>query len=123
MRKQLAAVGRGGLNLIAVLAVVFGIQYLIHGRVPDTLGLTLMSVVVMVAYVAGSRLIERRKPTELLARQGFGEFAAGCTIGLALFSVVMGLLWAAGAYRPTGWGVVTPLAAGFSIPAAPLAAA
>ncbi len=115
MRKQLAAVGRGGLNLVAVLAVVFGIQSLIHGRVPDTVGLTVMSVVVIAAYIAGSRWIERRTPTELVGPQGFGEFAAGCAIGLVLFSVVMGLLWAAGNYRPSGWGSVTPLAAGFLV--------
>ena len=112
MRKQLAGAGRGALNLVVVVVVIFAVQWLIHGRVPGTLGLTLMSLVVIAAYIAGSHWIERRKPAELIARQGFGEFATGGAIGFALFSVVMGLLWAAGAYRPSGWGVVTPLAAG-----------
>src|ERR1019366_6607152 len=55
MRTKVAYVGRGVLNLVVVLAVVFGLQPLIRGRVSDTLGLIALSSVLVVSYVAGVR--------------------------------------------------------------------
>jgi membrane protease YdiL (CAAX protease family) len=112
MRTKFAYVGRGVLNLVVVLAVVFGLQPLIRGRVSDTLGLIALSSVLVVPYVAGVRWIERRQASELIAAAGFTEFAAGLALGLALFTTLMLLLWMFGAYRPSGWGSVAPIAGG-----------
>ncbi len=112
MRTRFAYVGRGVLNLAVVLAVAFGLQALIRGRVSDTLGLIALSSALVASYVAGVRWIERRQASELLAAAGFTEFAAGLALGLALFTTLMLLLWMFGVYRPSGWGGVAPLAGG-----------
>src|SRR5664279_838537 len=112
MRTKFAYVGRGVLNLAVVLAVVFGLQALIRGRVSDTLGLMVLSSALVVSYVAGVRWIERRQASELLAAAGFKEFAAGLALGLALFTTLMLLLWMFGVYRPSGWRSAAPLAGG-----------
>ena len=112
MKTKLAYVGRGTLNLVVVLAVLFGLQALIRGRVPQSLGLFLVSLALVGSYLAGVRWIERRQPSELLARAGFAEFAAGLALGLALFTTLMLLLWMFGVYHPSGWGSVAPLAGG-----------
>jgi len=112
MRTKFAYVGRGVLNLVVVLAVVFGLQPLIRGRVSDALGLIALSSALVVSYVAGVRWIERRQASELIAAAGFTEFAAGLALGLALFTTLMLLLWMFGAYRPSGWGSVAPIAGG-----------
>jgi CAAX protease family protein len=109
MFKQL---GLGFLNLVAVLVLVFGTQALIHGRVKDVAGLTVLSAIVLLAYLAGSRWIERRQPPELAGFGGIAEFAGGIGLGIALFSSVMGLLWACGAYHPTGPGAAAALGRG-----------
>jgi CAAX protease family protein len=111
-KTKLAYVGRGALSLVAVLAVVFGVQALIRGRVPDTLGLIALSGAVVLSYIAAAHWIERRKPGELLAGAGFAEFAAGLALGIALFSMLMLVLWMFGVYRPSGWGSIAPLAGG-----------
>jgi hypothetical protein len=89
MKSKLVYVGLGVLNLLVLLAVLFGLQTLIRGRVPDLLGLTLMSLILLVAYVAGVRWIERREPEELLHRAAGREFSYGLTLGICLFATVM----------------------------------
>jgi uncharacterized protein len=113
MKSKLVYVGLGLLNLVVLLAVLFGLQTLIRGRVPDLLGLTLLSSSLLVAYVAGVRWIERREPEELLPRAAGREFSYGLTLGICLFATVMLVLWMAGVYHPTGRGSIVPLAAGF----------
>jgi membrane protease YdiL (CAAX protease family) len=115
MKTKLAYVGRGLVNLVVVLVVLIGLQVLIHGRVPDAVGLFAVSVAVVAAYVAGVHWIERRRPTELVARAGFAEFAGGLALGLGLFTTVILLLWSFGAFRFSGWGSVAPLAVGFLV--------
>jgi uncharacterized protein len=113
MKSKLVYVGLGFLNLLVLLAVLFGLQTLIRGRVPDLLGLTLLSLSLLVAYVAGVRWIERREPEELLHRAAGREFSYGLTLGICLFATVMLVLWIVGVYHPTGCGSIAPLAAGF----------
>jgi membrane protease YdiL (CAAX protease family) len=113
VRTKRAYVGFGALNLICVCLVVFLIQTLVRGRVPDMLGLSIVSIAVLAAYLAGVRWIERRQPGEVIHRRGGIEFAAGLALGMSLFATVMLVLWIAGVYRLTGWGGVAPLAAGF----------
>jgi uncharacterized protein len=113
MKSKLVYAGLGFLNLLVLLAVLFGLQTLIRGRVPDLLGLTLVSLTLLVAYVAGVRWIERREPEELLHRAAGREFLYGLILGICLFVTVMLVLWMAGVYHPTGRGSMAPLAAGF----------
>jgi membrane protease YdiL (CAAX protease family) len=108
--------GLGLLNFVVVLALVFVLQALIHRRVSGSVGLTILSGVVLAAYFAGSRWIERRRPTELEGSRAIPELAGGIGMGIALFSVVMGLLGAFGLYHPTGrGGTVAALGSGFLI--------
>jgi len=113
IKSSLAYAGRGALNLIAVLAVVFGLQALIHKRVPDWFGLLAITMLLLAAYLSGVRWIERRRPVELLNRRALPEFAAGLILGIVLFAGVMEALWMGGIYHPTAWGAFAPVAAGF----------
>lgn len=113
LRTKRAYVGFGALNLICVWVVVFIIQILVRGRVPDMLGFLIVSTAVLAAYLTGVRWIERRPPHELIHRRGGIEFAAGLGAGMGLFATVMLVLRIAGVYHFTGWGTVAPLAAGF----------
>jgi uncharacterized protein len=115
MKTKLAYVGRGLVNLVVVLVVVIGLQVLIRGHVPDTVGLFAVAVAVFATYVAGVRWIERRQPSELITHAGFAELAGGVALGLGLFTSVMLLLWIFGAYRFLGWGSVAPLAGGLLV--------
>jgi uncharacterized protein len=115
MRAKLAYVGRGALNLAAVLAVVFGLQRLIRGRVPDTPGLIALTTAALASYIAGVRWIERREPSEWMVRAGPREFAAGLVLGLGLFSTVMLVLVMFGVYRPSGLGSFAPLGRGLLV--------
>lgn len=54
-RTRLAYAGRGALNLAMVLAVVLGQRVPIIGRVPDTLGLSLLCIALVASYLAGVR--------------------------------------------------------------------
>src|ERR1035441_4508089 len=77
MRTKFAYVGRGVLNLVVVLAVVFGLQPLIRGRGAGTFGLIALPSLLFVSYLAGVRWVERREASELIADAGFTEFAPG----------------------------------------------
>lgn len=70
---------------------------------------------VYAAYVLHVRLIEGRPVRELHARQAPRELALGMAIGAGMITLVVGTLWALGAYRVEGvgsWGVLlVPLAA------------
>ncbi len=113
MRRKWRSVGFGALNLLAVLLVFFGVQAVIRGRIPSKIGMALLVVVLVACYLAGARWIERRQPSELVARAGLGEFLFGVSLGFALFTTVMMVLWAVGCYRPSGWGGLQGLASGF----------
>lgn len=113
MRTDLSYAGRGSLNLLVALVVVYGLQALIHGRVPDTLGKIILCIAFSASYLAGVHWIERRRATELIARAGVAEFFAGLALGFALFTALMCLLWVFGVYHPSAWGSVAPLALGF----------
>jgi uncharacterized protein len=109
MGKQL---GRGILNLIAALALLFATLALTRGHVSNIVTLMLASATLLIIYIAGARWIERRRPTELMGSIGLAEFASGIGLGVVLFSVVLGLLWVAGVYHPSGRGTVAGLGIG-----------
>lgn len=105
-------VGRGTLNFLITLGLVVLIVATTRSRISNLVGLTLTASVALVAYLAGSRWIERRPPPELKAKGCLAEFAIGLGLGCLLFSIVMGLLWALGVYHPGPWGSLAPLASG-----------
>ncbi len=115
MKSKLAGAGRGALNLVAVLAVVFGLQAPIRGRVPNRLGLIAVVAILLGSYLAGVRWIERRLPRELRAGALLTEFPTGCALGAGLFAAVMLLLWEFGVYQPSGWGTARLLGGGLLI--------
>jgi membrane protease YdiL (CAAX protease family) len=112
--------GLGTTNLLVVAGVLFGAALLIRKLTPAFLGADITAIVVFGAYLAGSRLIERRRPPEMEFRRGPGELAAGVAMGIGLFSVVMAGLWGCGVYHPArgsiarlGAGACIALATGF----------
>jgi len=102
-------------DFLVALALVFAAQTLIHHRVSDTAGLTIVAGVIFASYLAGSRWIEGRQPPELESSRGAAELAMGIGMGIALFGTVMGSLWALGAYHPAGWGTDATLGGGFVV--------
>jgi len=110
LRKTWIEVALGFLNLLVVVAIVVGAQPLAK-KLPS-LGPLLLVAVVLAAYWFGAKLIERRAPTELAINRAAPEVLLGLAVGLALFSTVMVVLWAAGAYHPAGWLGHTRLASG-----------
>jgi uncharacterized protein len=66
------------------------------------LGALLLTAVVLAAYSAYVRIIERRPVTELSGARAVREFGIGFGLGTLLFSVTIGILAALGAYEVTG---------------------
>lgn len=112
MRKTWKEVGLGLLNLLAVVAVVVVTQPLLH-KYLGAAGAAVLAVLCLATYLTASRWIERRAPTELAIHRVLPELATGMLVGLGLFCLVMGILWAAGAYHPEGWSAHALLARGF----------
>ena len=77
--------------------------------VPTTIGV----LATLALYTASVRLIERRSPDELRLAQLAPELAVGVVFGAVLFSVVMAVLLAIGAYRTNR---CRPLAAADRLP-------
>jgi membrane protease YdiL (CAAX protease family) len=73
---------------------------------PTTIG----ALATLALYTASVRLIERRSPDELGLAQLAPELALGVTFGAVLFSVVMAVLLAIGAYAMTAAAPWLPLA-------------
>jgi hypothetical protein len=65
-----------------------------------------LAILCVAAYVAAVRWIERRAPTELSLRPAPRELVGGLLAGMALVSVTIATLWAAGVFRPQGWRAV-----------------
>ncbi|HMK30987.1 MAG TPA: CPBP family intramembrane glutamic endopeptidase [Terriglobales bacterium] len=114
MRKTWKEVGLGFLNLLAVVVVILLAQPVLRRVMPSAGGLVL-GLTCLAAYVAGSRWIERRSPSELAPGRAVPETAAGLAGGIALFSSVMIILRMAGVYHPAGWGNAHQLATGFAL--------
>jgi len=72
--------------------------------VPTVLGV----LAALALYVLSVRLIERRTPDELGLAQLAPELAAGIVLGVALFSAIMVVLLATGAYAMTGPTAAAP---------------
>jgi uncharacterized protein len=111
-KRRSKELGLALLNFVLVLGLLFGTQALIRGHVGDSGGSVILSAVVFAAYLAGTRWIEAHQPPELVGKGGIAEFAGGLGLGIALFSVVMFLLWIVGDYHPSVHGSISGLATG-----------
>jgi uncharacterized protein len=105
--------GLGLLNLAAIILLIVAAQPVFRKHLPNGVGRALLALLVLAAYVAASKWIERRTPSELSVSRLLPEAAAGFAGGLLLFSSVMAILWAAGVYHPAGRGTASALARGF----------
>jgi membrane protease YdiL (CAAX protease family) len=112
LRKSWKEADLGLLNLVAVILVIVAMQPVFHKYLPDAGG-ALLTLLVLTTYVAASKWIERRTPTELNVSRLLPEVTAGFVAGLVLFAGVMAILWAASVYRPVGRGATNGLAGGF----------
>ncbi len=105
MRKRLKQAGLTFLSLLAVVIAFAGYAYLIaqSGNRSAFVGYVGLAIVCLVTYLAAARWIERRVPTEFSLHHALPALGAGLLGGIAMFSAVMAILWAAGAYRAEGW--------------------
>ncbi len=97
---------------MAVVLVIVLVQPVLRKHV-GAAGAGIIAVLCLATYILGSRLIERRIPTELAADRALPEGAIGVAIGFVLFTLVMTILFAVGVYHPAGRGVTGGLATGF----------
>ena len=111
MRKRWKEVSLGVLNLLLVVAVIAAAQGILFKLFPhhadsgrSDVGAGILAFAVLLAYLAGCRWIERRRPSELAANRAAPELAFGFAFGFALFMTVMAILQAIGVYHPAGWG-------------------
>jgi hypothetical protein len=113
LREPWKEAGLGLLNLLAVIVMIVVAQPVLRKFLPPALGIALLALLVLGTYIAASRWIERRTPSELRVSHLLPDAAAGLAVGLALFATVMAILWAVGIYHPAGRGTVKGLVTGF----------
>ncbi len=120
MRKTWKEVGLGLLNLLAVVAVIAAAQPVIRklfgaaGAV-GAVGAVVLAMLVLGAYLAATKWIERRAATEFAMERALPELGGGLLGGFGLFAVVMAILWMVGVYHPAGWGTSQGLAKGLML--------
>jgi membrane protease YdiL (CAAX protease family) len=112
MRRKLIPFLLGLANLLIASGPSIGVMVLLRNRVPTLLGLLVGTALLVGVYVAGCRWIERREPIELWANNAVRQLLTGFSLGLLLFSCVMGILAAFGSYRVSGWTSWQPLGLG-----------
>ena len=100
------------LNLLFVLLILFGAQFLLRGHVRQTVGLAILSPLVFGAYLVGYRFIEGRRPPELAGLISLKEFLGGLALGVTLFSAVIVVLWLLRIYHLQARGTTAGLGAG-----------
>ncbi len=115
MRKRWNEVGLGLLTLLMVALAVAGTQSTIRRYVPHDFGPLVVAAVVLLTYLGSVRWIERRPVVEFAPGGAWLEILAGLMTGFALFSSVMGILWASGIYHPAGMGTAKGIAAGLAL--------
>jgi uncharacterized protein len=79
------------------------------------LGALLLAAVVLLAYWAYVRIVERRRVSELSGRHADRELGGGVLLGALLFCLTIGILAALGVYRVTGtngWTVMLAILPG-----------
>ncbi len=113
MRKPWKEAGLGLLNLFFVVLVVILAQRLLRNHLPQVGSGAVLAIIVLATYLAASKWIERRTPSELNPARLLPETGIGLVLGFALFSAVMVVLWMVRVYHPSGQGTASGLATGF----------
>ena len=111
MRRVLKEIGLGIVNMTAIVLVIMATQSWLRAHFPVAGGL-LLALLVLATYVAVSRLIERRVPSELSVSRLLPETTAGLALGVLLFTSVVAILWVARVYHPAGGGTASGIAGG-----------
>src|SRR5688572_2577129 len=70
-----------------------------EGPLADTITALFATAAALLAYYGFVRLIERRSVTELSRPYAFKELILGALLGMALFSITIGILWLLGYYQ------------------------
>jgi membrane protease YdiL (CAAX protease family) len=82
-------------------------------RSGDVEGEIELAILCLIAYLAAVRWIERRVAVELSPRRAPSSLTAGFLTGIALMSLVIGILWIGGVFRPEAFGALGALGSGF----------
>jgi uncharacterized protein len=106
---------------IAFIAVPFAIvstpfNLFVTDKPLRRVGALLLTAVVLGAYWAYVRFVEKRAVSELSGRHAARELGLGLALGALLFSVTIGILAAAGAFQTTGnngWPIMLASVPGF----------
>ena len=112
MRARWKEFGLGLLTLLLVACAITVAQLALQKHVPPSVGMLMVALVCLLAYLAGARWIERRRVDEFASARAVPQFFAGLLTGFALFASVMAVLWAMGVYHPSGWGEAKGILAG-----------
>ena len=115
MRNRWKQLGLGLLTLLIVSLAVAGTQFLIHKHASADFGPLAVTAVVLLVYLGSVRWIERRPVSEFAPAGAWREMLAGLFTGFALFTCVMGILWAFGVYHPAGLGSGKALGTGLAL--------
>jgi uncharacterized protein len=115
LRKPWKEAGLALLNLVAVILVIVVAQPLLRKFLPGAVGAATLALLVLATYIAASKWIERRAPSELEVSRLLPETTGGLAGGFALFAAVIGILWATGVYHSAGRGTLNGLASGFAL--------
>src|ERR1700682_3074087 len=93
---------QAGLILLSCLAVFVASQLVLFLVRNQSLFVDIVAygTVCLVTYLVAVIWIEWRAPTELSPHQALPEFGAGLLVGVALFLLVMAILWLVGVYQP-----------------------
>lgn len=115
MRERWKQAGLTCLTLLAVAIAVAAYMFVLSqaGNQSAFIGHVGLAIVSFVAYLAAVKWIERRAPAELSFRSALPAFGVGLLAGAAQFSLLMAILWIAGAYRAQGWNGFDGLALAF----------
>lgn len=73
----------------------------------------MVATVSILAYLAATRWIERRPQSDFSLGHAVPVLIAGVLVGIAMFALVMAILWVAGAYRAAGWNGAYQLGVAF----------
>jgi uncharacterized protein len=109
---------RAGLIFLSLLALVIAFaacafSLWLIGNHSVAIAYVTLGAVSLLAYLASVRWIEQRPVAEFSLAPALPELAGGMVVGLALFAIVIGILWIAGVYQPQGWGSLNGIGLAF----------
>lgn len=89
-------------SLLAVVLTIAAAIFLLKRGFPVFPVQAGAAIICLIVYFAGGKWIERRSTTGASLRVALAVLAAGLLGGIALFAIVMGILWLVGSYDADG---------------------